>query len=294
MVTNGKRIGRDLVRRDVFIGIPIAGLLTYVYLALAQFVLLFPLRINEGLYPDLAWLFLLPVAGIVYLCFQWPFARWSAWPIVTVQPPRRPILHLVLLAIPICVAALILPGGLFNLIVESLPLTADDTGSFAILLPVFIPVWAALNEEIAIRGILQGRLQRYMPAWLAISITTSIFVCFHYGTDWFYREIPFYIALSLTSGIIAARSRSVLPSIALHLAVNVFGVILPLIAGPVHLINIPDLVALSLLFAGGASVYWFRRVLRSIPREPQLLGQMIVAVGTDAQVQSDASSVSTQ
>lgn len=281
------------MRKDVLIGIPVAGLLTYIYMLVADFAVVIPLRFNESLYPNAPWLFLVPLAGLVFLCFQWPFVRWSAWPILALQPPRRPVLYLVLLAIPICIIAGLIPGGIADLVVQSLPLKDSDTGAFAVLLPVVMPLWAAINEEIGMRGILQGRLQRHMPMWLAIGITTCVFVWLHYGTSWFYAEIPFYIALSLTSGLIAARSRSVLPSIALHLSVNALGTMLPLVAGSVRLRNMPDLLVLALLIVFAISVYLYRRVMRSIPQEFEPPNELIAAAGTSDLVKSDASSAST-
>jgi membrane protease YdiL (CAAX protease family) len=183
----------------------------------------------------------------------------------------------------------LVPGAVANLVVQSLPLESSDTGAFAVLLPIVMPLWAAINEEIGMRGILQGRLQRYMPAWLAIGITTCVFVWLHHGTSWFYAEVPFYIALSLTSGFIAARSRSVLPSMSLHLTVNMLGIMLPLIAGTVRLREMPYSLAIALLISAGISLYLYRRVVRSIRRKPQPVNEVTAAVATDDQPQSGVS-----
>jgi membrane protease YdiL (CAAX protease family) len=75
----------------------------------------------------------------------------------------------------------------------------------------------------------------------------------------------FYIALSVYCGLLASRTQSVLPTIILHLLVNVIGIIAPLAWGPIHLRKTPNIVVIPLFFAALTCIYLFRKVATAKP-----------------------------
>jgi hypothetical protein len=140
----------------------------------------------------------------------------------------------------------------------TLPVSPHDTKSLIYAIPLVRPVYSAFTEEIGFRGILQGGLEQHMRRWQAIAIATVAFVWAHSGTAWFVPEFVFYIALSVYCGLLASRTQSVLPAILLHLIVNVIGILAPLVWGPIHLREIPDMVVIPLFFVALTCIYLFR------------------------------------
>jgi membrane protease YdiL (CAAX protease family) len=73
-------------------------------------------------------------------------------------------------------------------------------------------------EEIFYRGLLLQLLRRYTPTWLAVLVPTSLFALTHIGSG--ISNVILAFAFGLVSSWLVIRSRSLLPSIVCHAAVN--------------------------------------------------------------------------
>ncbi len=79
-------------------------------------------------------------------------------------------------------------------------------------------VVSGIFEEASFRGFLQAPLeQRYGPA-IAIAVTSLFFALIHitHGLALLAFLLPYYLAVSVVYGILAWRTGSILPGVALH------------------------------------------------------------------------------
>jgi membrane protease YdiL (CAAX protease family) len=76
---------------------------------------------------------------------------------------------------------------------------------------------AGVVEEAAFRGYMQSQLERFGPA-LAIVVTSVVFTLAHasHGLDLLVRMAPGYFTISVLWGLLAWRTGSILPGMALH------------------------------------------------------------------------------
>ena len=75
---------------------------------------------------------------------------------------------------------------------------------------------APLAEELVFRGVIQSRLERAMPVWIAIVLQAVLFGFIH-GTP---VQIGYAFLMGLLFGYIRYRTGSILPTIAAHAAFN--------------------------------------------------------------------------
>jgi membrane protease YdiL (CAAX protease family) len=96
------------------------------------------------------------------------------------------------------------------------------------------PVWAAfviiimgsvvagICEEVGFRGYMQVPMEKkYGPA-IAIIVTSVIFTCTHLGHTWAHPILPHIFCASLLLGIIAYRTKSLIPGIIGHSILDIF------------------------------------------------------------------------
>lgn len=114
--------------------------------------------------------------------------------------------------------------GLKKLLTETTPLAAlleavqqgGGVEGSAWLLPLVLVLLAPVCEELAFRGfILTGLRQRFHP-WTAIVLSSLLFAVSHLNV---FQFVPMFI-LGVILGVIATRSRSVLPGMLLHVLYN--------------------------------------------------------------------------
>lgn len=92
----------------------------------------------------------------------------------------------------------------------------DDTGLFTLLATV---IAAPIVEEVIFRGLIQSRLARAMPGWLAAVIAALVFGLCHGQIVW----ATYAFVLGLFFGWMRLRSGSILPSLAAHFVFNLIG-----------------------------------------------------------------------
>ena len=107
---------------------------------------------------------------------------------------------------------------------EETMLLGTETG----LIPALaVVVSAPLAEELVFRGIIQPRLERAMPAWIAVVLQAALFGLIH-GTP---VQIAYAFVMGLLFGYIRHCTGSILPTIAAHAAFNAMNDPLGLLGG---------------------------------------------------------------
>lgn len=92
----------------------------------------------------------------------------------------------------------------------------NDTSIWALLATV---IAAPLAEEVIFRGLIQSRLNRAMPSWLAVVVSALLFGLCHGQAVW----MVYAFLLGLFFGWIALRSKSILPTVIAHMVFNAIG-----------------------------------------------------------------------
>lgn len=92
----------------------------------------------------------------------------------------------------------------------------NDTSIWALLATV---IAAPLAEEVIFRGLIQSRLNRVMPGWLAVVVSALLFGLCHGQAVW----MAYAFLLGLFFGWIALRSKSILPTVVAHMIFNAIG-----------------------------------------------------------------------
>lgn len=88
--------------------------------------------------------------------------------------------------------------------------------STGLLTALSIVVMGPLAEELVFRGIIQTRLLRAMPLWIAVVLQAALFAIIH-GTP---IQIVYALLLGLALGFLRSRTGSILPGLAAHAAFN--------------------------------------------------------------------------
>jgi membrane protease YdiL (CAAX protease family) len=185
-----------------------------------QFAYVVTLAANKVIFPSQPW-FVAALVMLLVVSIFWPVTQWSEWPIVSAKNRLARAVLQVFLASLVCLGVIVLVSGyLLGLVATSWPAPPDATESLVVAVPLFLPLFGAWIEEIAFRGMLQGKLERHFGSSIAIAVTTVVFVLAHSGNVGFARQIPFYLVLSGICGILASRSKSVGPAIGVHVFIN--------------------------------------------------------------------------
>ena len=90
-----------------------------------------------------------------------------------------------------------------------------------------VVVGAPLAEELVFRGIIQSRLERAMPAWIAVVLQAALFGLIHGAPV----QIAYAFVMGLLFGYIRHRTGNILPTIAAHAAFNAMNDPLGLLGG---------------------------------------------------------------
>ena len=100
-----------------------------------------------------------------------------------------------------------------------------EGSGFAIILSTVI--MAPLVEELIFRGLMLSRLRKAMSDWGAILLSALIFGVAHGQILW----MVYTFVLGVIFGLVAVKSESILPTLALHMTFNFCGVVLPYLLG---------------------------------------------------------------
>jgi membrane protease YdiL (CAAX protease family) len=121
---------------------------------------------------------------------------------------------------------------------------------------VTAPLLAAVLEEVTFRGILQSQLDVIVGRCASTCIVVALFLGAHLWTGPVIVRVPFLLFVAVFTGAIAAKSRSLMPGICVHLLVNGTLAIGPAIVGTIDPIarSIHSVLAISMAAAGFAVV----------------------------------------
>lgn len=125
-----------------------------------------------------------------------------------------------------------------------------------------VVVGAPLAEELMFRGVIQSRLERAMPAWIAIVLQAVLFGFIH-GTP---VQIGYAFVMGLIFGCIRHRAGSILPTIAAHAAFNAMNDPLGILGGFAE--KWQFLVVIAAVSAAGCALC--RRGLKGLTAAPTL------------------------
>lgn len=177
-----------------------------------------------------------------------PFAsisfRSAVWSILTGIAVALPILYFVrLLPLPA-----VDPAVLEAAETRRIARIFFDPWSLALKALVIYPVL----EEVFFRGLMQQMLRRYTPTWFAVLVTTSIFAITHIGGG--FTSVVYAFVFGLGACWLTLRSRSLVPSILCHSAVNLS---ISFVLNPIFMargLTSPNTLAepFSLLFLAGS------------------------------------------
>lgn len=123
----------------------------------------------------------------------------------------------------------------------------NETGLVMVLATV---VTAPIAEEVMFRGLIQSRLKRAMPGWLAVVISALLFGVCHGHPVW----MAYAFVLGLFFGLMAHRSGSILPSMLAHLIFNGIGQLSVALED-----TLDPMIPLRILAAAGIVVCLFAR-----------------------------------
>lgn len=137
-----------------------------------------------------------------------------------------------------CVSVAILEGSFAGLPLGPLTAPVDASPLVTNLAILLLPVYAAVIEELAFRGAIQTTLEERLGTRAAIAIATLLFLGGHIQRADFAAQWLFYLTFSLTLGIVAAKFRSLVLCMVLHVAVNFISVLATWAFGPFHLGNL--------------------------------------------------------
>jgi membrane protease YdiL (CAAX protease family) len=190
--------------------------------------------------------------------------RWSGYPLLKVAVSTGGVALYAGLAVLCCVGVFIWVGKLSHL-VSGFPPAPEGSGvSWRISAALFTATFAAITEEVAFRGILQGDLVVSLSPRLAIAISTLVFCALHVWRVSFMAQLPFYAALGLSAALVAHITQSVAPGMAIHLATNTLLAAAALVWGPIEWVRLSDfafMVALVVsIFAAAGMLFTLQRL----------------------------------
>ena len=108
--------------------------------------------------------------------------------------------------------------------------SADDNALSKAVNILCITIMAPFFEEVLIRGIMLGNSKRY-GSWSAAIATGLFFGMLHMN----YPQVPFAAVMGVISAFLVLKTKSIIPSIIVHLSVNTIGGIMSLFTGGIDI-----------------------------------------------------------
>ena len=102
---------------------------------------------------------------------------------------------------------------------ESYAEASASLNQTGLLITIATVVVAPIVEEVTFRGLIQTRLNRIFPGWLAVLLSSLLFGICHAHPVW----IAYAFVLGVIFGFMDLRARSIWPSLAAHVIFNGIG-----------------------------------------------------------------------
>jgi membrane protease YdiL (CAAX protease family) len=156
-------------------------------------------------------------------------------------------------AVVVCLSVLIIQGSLSGLKIGPHPVPGNASSVLSAVVVVFLPQLGAFYEELAFRGVLQGGLHPILDWRVAFVFSTILFCVLHAPNAGFAQSWLALLLLSGACGLIAVRTRCLLPGMLIHAGYNLAVTMTTFTWGVIDLgalktiVLIPTVVAITLI-----------------------------------------------
>jgi membrane protease YdiL (CAAX protease family) len=187
----------------------------FLLLAALSSRIIFVLNVRQN--PQLPWFVLADVLMLVILI------RLLAYPSIYSRMRRTPLSVAVLFGVcgvlgSTCVG--IIQGWASESHVSSLPPVSGAAQLFSIAAMLFTPLYGGAVEEIVFRGFFQRALEERFGNFIGLISTTAMFVATHAMNSGFESQWMFYLCFSISLGLVAQLSGSLVLCVVLHCGFN--------------------------------------------------------------------------
>lgn len=143
----------------------------------------------------------------------------------------------VLAATICCLSVAIIQGRVSEALLAPFSIGIATDSRLALAYAISMPVYAAITEEVAFRGILQGHLASQFGSMPSAVTSALLFVIAHAWKPTFASQFGLYFAMAVATASITARSGYLLPATAIHALTNLVLALMPLVAGSTVLLQ---------------------------------------------------------
>lgn len=186
--------------------------------------------LNARLAPTVPWS-ILAVGAVLWFAFAAVRTRLRCYPLLEPAASTGATAVFALATTICCVSIAIIQGRLSETVLSPFRIGIASDHRLALTYAISMPIYVAITEEIAFRGILQGHLASRFGSTFAAVTSALLFVIAHAWKPVFPTQFGLYIGVSIATAVITAKSSYLLPAIAIHVLTNLVLALMPLIAG---------------------------------------------------------------
>jgi membrane protease YdiL (CAAX protease family) len=180
--------------------------------------------------------------------------RWSGYSLLKVAARPDIVVAYSGSAVLLCLGVFVVAGRFSHLVSGFSPAPEGTGPNWQIAAALFTGAFAAIVEEVAFRGILQGNLAKAFDPRIALTVSTAAFCAMHAWRGGFAAQLPFYAALGLSTALIAHVAQSAAPGISIHLAANTLLAVAALVWGPVEWARLSSAIVWVAFVVAGLAV----------------------------------------
>ena len=164
-----------------------------------------------------------------------------------------------------CIA--VLEDAWFGLTRQAVPTPDGVTAAFVVSVVIVVPLVASILAEVAFRGIMQTRFERYVPLWPTLLTLAVLNALFHFYDPEQSAHWARFIALNIAFGYVTWLARSIRPALVAHIAMNVVEPVSEFIYGPIAMQELPAAALAAAALTGAISFAVTVIVARNILKE---------------------------
>lgn len=192
--------------------------------------------LNVRLAPTVPWSILATVV-VLWFTFAPIKTRLRCYPMLEPAASAGATTVFALAATVCCVSIAIIQGRLNEAVLSPSRFGIATDPGLAMTYAISMPIYIAVTEEIAFRGILQGHLASKFGSTVAAITSALLFVAAHAWKSVFVTQFCLYIAVSIATAGITAKSHYLMPAIVIHVLTNLVLALMPWIGGPYVLLE---------------------------------------------------------
>jgi membrane protease YdiL (CAAX protease family) len=256
---------RQIESTHVAVGKATAGLVkAAVFFIIAKLLIEVPIYLNRNLSATIPWS--IPVGAVLLTSWTiWVAPKWMGNTIGFVRIRGHWAVALVILSVVFSLCILAVSGALFSMIGVGQSAGLGASWELMLAWALAYPIFGAVYEEIAFRGILQGHLEPLLGSNAALVAATCLFVGLHAWNPGFWPQFAYYAAIGVTAGLAIKTTRSVVPAIAIHAIPNAMLAVLATSLGRIEFGRFPAWltgIVAALTFCAGAGIRIAARGIR--------------------------------